>query len=156
LIYARQYDEAITFLRKFISSGSDFARRSVPVRLWTAYHHKRMYAEAFEQAKASFSEVPALEESLKEGHKVGGYTTAMQKLADLLVTTPAADALSWAPNIARLYAYAGDKEHAIDWLEEAYRRQDYGLVQLQIDPDWDTLRTDLRFQKILEGMKFPK
>jgi hypothetical protein len=80
----------------------------------------------------------------------------MQRLADLLVMTPAAKALSWPPNIARLYAYAGDKDHAIEWLEEAYRRQDYGLVQLQIDPDWDTLRTDLRFQKIFANMKFPQ
>ena len=156
LIYARRYDEAITFLSDFIKSGSDFARRAVPVRLWTAYHHKGMYPEAFEQAKASFSEVPGLEEFLEQGYKEGGYTGAMRRLADVLITTPAANALSWAPNIARLYAYSGDKDHAIEWLEEAYRRQDYGLVQMQIDPDWDTLRTDLRFQRILERMKFPQ
>jgi len=156
LIYAHRYDEAIAYLNDFIKSGNDFARRAAPVRLWTAYHHKGMYEEAFKQAQASFSEVPPLEQPLEQGYKEGGYKAAMQRLADLLVLTPAANALSWTPNIARLYAYAGDKDHAIEWLEEAYRRQDYGLVQLQIDPDWDTLRTDLRFQKILASMKFPQ
>jgi hypothetical protein len=97
-----------------------------------------------------------LAELLERSYKDKGYTGAMRSLADLLTTTPAADRLSMATVIARLYAYAGDENRALNWLEKAYQRQDYTLVQIQIDPDWDTLHADPRFQKIIDSMKFPQ
>ena len=47
--------------------------------------------------------------------------------------------------IARLYAYAGEKERALDWLEKAYQERDMYMVYLSVDPTWDSLRDDPRF-----------
>jgi serine/threonine protein kinase len=155
LIYARQWDQAIDWVNESMKRGYVSADAG-PLRLWTAYHHARRYSEAFEQAKTFFAAVPDLAELLERSYKDKGYTGAMRSLADLLTTTPAADRLSMATVIARLYAYAGDENRALNWLEKAYQRQDYTLVQIQIDPDWDTLHADPRFQKIIDSMKFPQ
>jgi TolB-like protein/Tfp pilus assembly protein PilF len=47
--------------------------------------------------------------------------------------------------IALIYVGLGDKDHAFQWLEEAYREHDVGLVYLKVDPCLDPLRTDPRF-----------
>jgi hypothetical protein len=71
----------------------------------------------------------------------------------------AADKMSANPllaiQVAQLYAYAGEKERAMDWLERAFRQRETGLVKLQVDPDWDILRAEPRFKQLLSKMKFP-
>jgi TolB-like protein/Tfp pilus assembly protein PilF len=47
--------------------------------------------------------------------------------------------------IALIYVGLDDKDHAFQWLEEAYREHDVGLVYLKVDPCLDPLRTDPRF-----------
>jgi len=55
----------------------------------------------------------------------------------------------------QLYAFAGDKERALDWLEKAYDERDSQLVHLGVLPDWDILRGDPRFQALLHRMNYP-
>lgn len=152
LIYARRYDDAIAWFKEFIKNGSDFGVGSM--RLWTAYHHKGMQKEAFEQAVASFAGIPEIQQVLNHGYREAGYPGAMRLLADAMAKGPSAHKL--CPNIARLYTYAGDKESALTWLEQAYDERDSGLVQIQIDPDWETLHAEPRFQSLVQRMKFPQ
>jgi hypothetical protein len=58
--------------------------------------------------------------------------------------------------MAKLYAYAREKDRALEWLEKAYQERELGLVHLQVDPDWDILREAPRFQDLLRRMKFPE
>ena len=51
--------------------------------------------------------------------------------------------------IARLYAHAGDKEHALDWLERAYEEHLIAMVHLGVDLDWSSLRGEPRFQDLM-------
>jgi len=51
--------------------------------------------------------------------------------------------------IALTYVGLGDKDHAFQWLEEAYREHDVGLVYLKVDPCLDPLRADPRFDSLL-------
>jgi hypothetical protein len=46
-----------------------------------------------------------------------------------------------------------DKEKAIEWLEKAYEEHDSGLVSLGVEPMFDPVRSDTRFQVILRRMK---
>jgi hypothetical protein len=41
-------------------------------------------------------------------------------------------------------------------LEQAYEKRDGWLMFLKVDWSYDTLRSDPRFQALLEKMKFPK
>ncbi|MEJ2006993.1 MAG: protein kinase, partial [Acidobacteriota bacterium] len=57
--------------------------------------------------------------------------------------------------LARVYAQLGEKEAAFEWLEKAYVERAGPLMYLNVDPAWDPLRDDPRFQDILRRMNFP-
>ncbi len=57
--------------------------------------------------------------------------------------------------IARLYVSAGEKDRALEWLEKAYQEREGHLVYINVEPDWDLLRDDPRFQDLLRRMNFP-
>jgi len=51
--------------------------------------------------------------------------------------------------IALIYAGLENKDQAFQWLEDAYREHDVGLVYLRVDPCLDPLRSDPRFDSLL-------
>lgn len=58
--------------------------------------------------------------------------------------------------IAATYLGMGDKEHALEWLEKASTSDRDWMVWLKVDPVMDPLRSDPRFQRLLDNMKFPE
>ena len=57
--------------------------------------------------------------------------------------------------IALLYAHAEEKELALEWLEKAYVECDPRLMHVPAEPDWDDLRSEPRFQRLLQDMNLP-
>lgn len=55
---------------------------------------------------------------------------------------------------ALFYTIPGEKGHAFGWLEKAYEERDPWLIVLKVDPLWDPLRSDSRFEDLLRRMKF--
>ena len=51
--------------------------------------------------------------------------------------------------LAKLYVALGEKEQALDQLEEAYQARDGYLVWLKAETTFDPLRSDPRFQELL-------
>jgi serine/threonine-protein kinase len=47
------------------------------------------------------------------------------------------------------YAGVGDNEQTLVWLEKAYAQHSNGLTALKVDPVYDPLRGDPRFQRLL-------
>ncbi len=151
----RRYDDAIAQYQKVLRTDPNFAfaHRS----LWEAFHLKRMYEEALAEAKKFFalrgdSEVA---EALERGYAQGGYAGAMRLAAEKLA---ARSKLTYVQptRIAGLYARAGEKERALDWLEKAYQERESKMVYVNVFPTWDSLRDDPRFQELLRRMNFPE
>ena len=57
--------------------------------------------------------------------------------------------------IARLYAYAGEKDRALDWLERGYAGHDSQLIYLSWHMEWDNLRAEPCLQALLRRRKLP-
>jgi tetratricopeptide (TPR) repeat protein len=57
-------------------------------------------------------------------------------------------------HIALVYAGLGDREAALEWLVKGYEARDVGMVFLTVDPRWDDLRADPRFQELLKRCHF--
>ncbi len=155
LVYLGRYDEAIAHLHKVLSTepGSSSAH----LGLWGAYYKKGMYAEALVEAKKHFEIIhePEVVEALARGFEEGGYQRAMSLGAAVL---EAASQRKYIPGVrlARMHAHAGGKDRALYWLNIAFERHETPLCHLAVFWDWDSLRSDPRFQALLRRMNLPQ
>ncbi len=60
-----------------------------------------------------------------------------------------------ASDISVMSAYAGENELALQYLERGYRERDDGMVKLRIEPAFEGLRTDARFQDLVRRIGLP-
>lgn len=49
----------------------------------------------------------------------------------------------------------GENQKALSWLEKAFKERNVGMVWLNVDPLYDDMRNDPRFQNVLKQMNFP-
>ena len=60
-----------------------------------------------------------------------------------------------AYQVAEVYAYRGEADKAMDWLERAYQQHDSGLPSLKSDGLFKSLRQNPRYIQLLEKMQLP-
>jgi TolB-like protein/Tfp pilus assembly protein PilF len=58
-------------------------------------------------------------------------------------------------SLAILYGALGQKDQAFEWMEKGYEVRDDYLMVLKVDPRLDSLRSDPRYQDLLDRMNFP-
>ena len=71
----------------------------------------------------------------------------------LPISKDAVDGVNFAVNLAQIYAWTGEKDLALDQIAAVERRPNplsYGFLKLQ--PQWDAVRKDPRFEKILTSV----
>ncbi len=57
--------------------------------------------------------------------------------------------------IAAVYLGLGDRASAMEWLERSYEERSMFLEFFKVDPMWDPLRREPRFESLLARMKYP-
>jgi hypothetical protein len=57
--------------------------------------------------------------------------------------------------IAMIYVGLGEKDEAFAWFEKAYQERTSSLLWFKTDPLLDSLRSDPRFQDLLQRIGFP-
>jgi len=57
-------------------------------------------------------------------------------------------------NIAMIYNGLGDTDKTLAWLEKGYQQRDTRMTFLKVEPKWNNLRDDARFQDLLRRMNF--
>jgi tetratricopeptide (TPR) repeat protein len=57
---------------------------------------------------------------------------------------------------ATSYAVLDEKDKAFEWLEKAYEERAPGLLDLDLDPDYDNLHTDKRFHDLKHRIGLPQ
>jgi tetratricopeptide (TPR) repeat protein len=58
--------------------------------------------------------------------------------------------------LATNYAVLDEKDNAFEWLDKAYEERAPGLLDLDLDPDYDNLRTDKRFDDLKRRINLPQ
>lgn len=58
-------------------------------------------------------------------------------------------------NIAIVHAGLGEVDAALGWLEKAFETRDVRMTFLAVEPKWDAMRTEPRFQALLQRLKLP-
>ncbi len=150
----RRYDDAIVQARKTLGMAEPFVTLLHQV-IWRAFHQKRMYQEALAEAKVIFAADPEIVEALSRGYAEGGYSEANRRAAEKLAVR--AKLSFWErENVAILYAFAGQKARALDWLENGYETHHSMMSFIGIDPHWDDLRSEPRFDELLRKLNLPQ
>jgi TolB-like protein/tetratricopeptide (TPR) repeat protein/predicted Ser/Thr protein kinase len=84
----------------------------------------------------------------------GRRTEAARMLRQILSTPPGAQRPR-PTDIALIHAALGENDEAMVWLEKAYQEREVQLVRAKVDPRFNPLRNDPRFQALLRRMNFP-
>jgi tetratricopeptide (TPR) repeat protein len=152
LYWARRYDEAMTELTEAVR---------LDPKLEAAYYFiGRAHGQQgrFKEARAAFAKARELspgDGNLKSAEAyldaLSGRRKQAQKAASELERL-ANQGLPFASQAAGLHAALGDKAAALGWLERAQNRRESALVWLKIDPRFDVLHGERRFQEILGKM----
>ncbi|MFN0170903.1 MAG: winged helix-turn-helix domain-containing tetratricopeptide repeat protein [Bryobacteraceae bacterium] len=59
-------------------------------------------------------------------------------------------------NLALVHAALGENSRALDWLDDAYASRDVRLTWLAVEPRWDLIRGEPRFQDLLARLGLPQ
>ncbi len=151
LIGAGRYDDAIAVCQEALRMNAGFVWAHH--HLFRAYARKRMFEEALAEARATFSAQGDAElvKAFDRGQRQAGYAGAMRAAAETL-TARSRTQYVMGFSVAPLYAEAGDKEAAIDWLERAYEQHGALLEYIRLSPEFEALRPDPRFQDLLRRL----
>ena len=154
LYLSRQYDEAIEHYRKVVESDPAF----VPARLWFGrpFMQKGMFKEAIEQVEQAVKlskESTVSLATLAQAQASAGNKTEAEKILDRLL---ARAKKQYVPSywIALVQMSIGNLDQALNWLERAYHERSSWLVWANVEPRFDTLRTEPRFTRLLARIGF--
>ena len=154
LYYDRQYEAAIQQLKKTLNLDPNF----VPSQraLEAAYAQSGMFREAIaEQQKVlTLSGNPDLAAAVGEDYRRSGYTGVLQsRLAGLNEVSKQRYVSPYS--IAQIHARLQEKDQALSWLEQALKEHDCKLSYLKVDPVFDEIRADPRFQQVVSRLGMP-
>jgi len=153
LYLSREYDRAIDQYGKTVRLDPTF----VQARLWFGrpYLQKGRYKEALAE----------IEEAVKLS---GGSTLSLAMLGQAYAAAGKRDEAKgvlgklmerakrqYVPSywIAMVHVGLGDKDHAFTWLEKAFEEKSSWLVWAKVEPRFDVLRSDSRFDSLLNRMR---
>ena len=148
LYFSRQYERAIQKWRSVLQIDPDFPRAHI---IFLAYVETHRYDEALadlERQRAIVSE-PVHWSSLAYVYgRAGRLAEAQISMRQLLQVREREPIQAGA--VAAAYAGMGDKENALEWLDRAYTEHSNDITTLKVNPTYDLLRGDPRFQQLLK------
>lgn len=154
LFLARQYDQAIDALKRTLELDQNYG--VAHTRLGYSYTAKGMYAEAiaaFQRAIKASGDNPSDQIYLGATYAKAGERERKQAILKRLETKK--EYLS-PGELAVLYVALGEREQAFASLERAYAMHDAQLQSLGVDPLFDPLRSDPRFQDLMRRVGLPQ
>jgi TolB-like protein/class 3 adenylate cyclase/Flp pilus assembly protein TadD len=143
----RSFCEGLAARVRGDAAAAEKAFNATRVEMENLVREQPDHAEAFSILGMSDAALGHKEDALREGRR------AVELLP---VTKDAMTGAELGRNLAIIYAWTGEKDLAIEQLEELlphYGQISYG--QLRLHPWWDPLRDDPRFEKIIEESKKP-
>jgi len=156
--------EAWDFLGRYLAAGGDLGRsraafeqslRIAPESIWT----RRELAFTYLLGKEPAVALSSFERQQGWVHLMGlalahhdlGHPKESRKALDDLIAL--ADPPSY--QVAQVFAWWGDRDHAFEWLERCRATRDAGVRYVKYDPLLRALRGDARFAAFLRKMNLP-
>jgi serine/threonine protein kinase/tetratricopeptide (TPR) repeat protein len=152
---ARQPDQAIEQLHKTLELDPDYPLAHSFLAL--AYNQKGLR----EQAIAELEKIALRADSRTIFKAVLGFVYGRSGRKDDAITilnelnnSTSSEQVGSPFEIALLYIGLGEKDQAFEWLEKAKAAHDPFLLYIKEDPNFDSLRSELRFTHLLRSIGF--
>ena len=142
----RRFDESEAACRKTLSLSPDYT--SAHYRTSLILLAKGEPDKALKEMQQATDSVYGPTGLAMVHHALGNQQESDQALKRL-VTNNADDA---AYQIAQVYAFRGEVDHAFEWLDHAYVIRDSGLAFIAGDPAFLSLHNDPRWEQILDKL----
>jgi tetratricopeptide (TPR) repeat protein len=155
LCYGDRTDEALSQAKATVQMDPDFAVSHF--FLGVVYQKMRRYEQAirrYQQAVALDKDSITYLTGLGQAYALSGQAGQARKILAQLAAMAKTRHVS-PYGVAAIYAGLGEKDRAIHWLSRAFEERDSGMGNLKIDPNWEGLRSNPRFQDLVRRMKFP-
>jgi serine/threonine protein kinase len=150
LLFVRRYDDCISVGRDVLEKNPSLFGLLDQVK--DALHLMGRYEEAFEASKLYYSHLYKDFDHVFDQYERLGYAGTLNLEADTLIEQ--SELKYVCPNdVATLYIHAGNKERALDCLEQAYEKRDSNIVYTGVRSVFDILRDEPRFQELLRKLK---
>jgi serine/threonine protein kinase/tetratricopeptide (TPR) repeat protein len=150
LVFAGQVDAGVDRLKKTLEFDPNYTlARSF---LAAAYVQKQMFAEAADESRATLKLAPTsstLNALLGYSLARAGKTAEARAVADEMIKASSERYVSGTA-IATVFNGLDDRERVFIWLERAFQDHDSRLVFLKVDPKWNNLRSEPRFQSFVK------
>jgi TolB-like protein/DNA-binding winged helix-turn-helix (wHTH) protein len=157
LFYARHYDQAIQQLRATINLDPDFpASHYFLIRIYQA---RGMHEDAYKESFVLWTiggqmSKPILDETRRVHTKSGWSGVVKQSLSRMLQARSAGRFVS-AYDIAEDYLALGQEEETVTWLQQAVEEHANQVIYLNVDPRFDRLHVDRKFQDLIRRIDVP-
>ncbi len=152
-----QYDEALKLWVKMPDPDANSERRHR--KLAAIYERKGMYKEAIDEFAAALKLAGKddLARQLAKAYASSGYasvrrTVLLRDLKETQQRRAVGLRHDLALEIAANYALLGQKETAFQWLNMAFEEGDAWLLYLKVDPNFEALRSDPRFNDLVRRL----
>lgn len=163
LYKARHYDEAILQLKRIVEADENFV--NAYGMLHQAYEKKGDYAAAFDSFMGMIKRrEPENIEFYQKIYEEAGWQEVRRKFIEIRKYKSSSanegnskdgNSGAWNFGLALVSAEAGEKEQAFEFLYKAVEDRPYQMLELNIEPSFDSLRDDPRFDDLLRrvGLK---
>jgi TolB-like protein/Tfp pilus assembly protein PilF len=145
--YSRQYDRAATELTAVLDMDPNFPRAH---RVHEVYVERGQFAQAIadiERCKTLYGMTWYWSEMAYTSGRAGDNAGAKHALEELEKLNPRQPVDP--PTMAWAYAGSSDKDHTLLWLNKAYAQRSNTMTALKVEPAYDFLRSDPRFQDLI-------
>jgi TolB-like protein/DNA-binding winged helix-turn-helix (wHTH) protein/tetratricopeptide (TPR) repeat protein len=153
----RNYDEALRQARATVEMDPNFAHaHRVMERI---YDQQRMFPEAIaegQRAAALSGDDTWMLLELAHTYLLAGKRADMQDCLRRVASLSPGGALPDVFTTAEIYVASGDVDRAWKVLESEYRRREGGLILLNADPCFDSLKSAPRFQQLVQRIGLPQ
>jgi TolB-like protein/DNA-binding winged helix-turn-helix (wHTH) protein/Flp pilus assembly protein TadD len=150
--YARNYDQAIEQQKKTLDLDSNyfFAHQ----RLGQAYEQKGMFKEAVDElnmARTKSGNWPGAVAELGCAYGLAGQKRKARTLLNELQERATREYID-PYLIALIHTSLGERDAAFEWLAKAYEVRSPWMAWLKVEPKFDPLRSDPRFETLLQQL----
>jgi serine/threonine protein kinase/Tfp pilus assembly protein PilF len=151
---AREYDKSIKHCKKAIELDPNF--HWAHAVLGDAYIQKLLFKEAIEEKQKAVSVSGGSIEYITELAYAYGFAGNKAEALKILVELLDRAKHEYVPlcRIAIIYISLGEMDEALKYLEKAFKEQDvsWHLLNIKVNPIFDSLRTEPRFIALLKKM----